>query len=293
MTAGHASIEAGAALRTGSTSTPGPAGTPGPAHRCAIEAAATAGATVTAGDTGRTRAAVTPGAAGAAEATEKATRTPGPAGTAICADRDGSATGAANPAIAEQPGPSTGPACLAGRADSTRAAAAEQEPTGAAPPTDRAGATGATDSAGTDQAGRPARATRLPGRAGPAVAAVAEQNPAGPAGGAAARCSTDPVPDQRALKQCLGGRVDCTQDVLSDRLQRRRVRRFCQGIRCVGRPQRSHQLVVEQRRLRAQRLILAAKPAEQLRDRERHFICGSCRDPSRHARGRLIGRPHR
>ena len=113
----------------------------------------------------------------------------------------------------------------------------------------------------------PAGTTIVPGRTRSAVAAIAHQNPAGLAGLAASRRRAGAVTDERAPQYELGRRVEQTQRVLLEGLQRRRISRLRGGVRTPSPGQLLDELGMEPRRLRTERLVLLGVAGKQRRDR--------------------------
>ncbi|VBA32001.1 hypothetical protein LAUMK35_05155 [Mycobacterium pseudokansasii] len=128
-------------------------------------------------------------------------------------------------------------------------------------------------------------------RARPAVAAIAPQPSTGPTGLPSARRPVGARPKQRASGELLDRRIDGVlhpRGRRRGRLQRRRAGGLSGRIQEPTAIQRLHELVMKQRRLRAQRLKLLGVTTKQLRDRRRHFIL-SRRNRRRRARRRHTG----
>ncbi|VAZ92707.1 hypothetical protein LAUMK35_02068 [Mycobacterium pseudokansasii] len=185
---------------------------------------------------------------------------------------------AAGPAGAPQPGiaaDATEPAIAAsgrgGPAVAACAAVAIKQPAGPAATTGLAGPAGPARAAVADQPGVASGATGLAGPAGRTVAAVAVEQTTSPAG--LAGCgSVGAVADQRPSEQCLGRRVDQVQRALLQGLQRRSIGGFGAGVQPRTSAQGTHELVVERRRLGAQRLIGSGVPGKQRRNGRRDLI---------------------
>ena len=156
------------------------------------------------------------------------------------------------------------------------AAVAEQEATVAAvTPGGDSQVTGSAVAAIAEQPGGAAGPTGLADPAGPTVAAIAEQDPAGPAG--LPRGPVGAIADQRAPEHLLCGRVQ-----RANRLRQwRHVCGLGAGILRRGARDELHKLLMERRRLRAERLKGLRVRAEQPCDCRRHLIGARRQHPDR------------
>ena len=249
--------------------------------------------------------------AGRAGTTARRDRGPGPAGPARTAcparvepQRPVGATGTASP-TGTAGGRSGGRAITAqpaGPAEATQKATATAVPTGttgtARPRASRPAR--ATLAAITEQPGIAAPPTGLSRRPRPTVTTVTDQQTTRPTGLPGPRRTIGAITDQRTVEQRLGGRINHTQNVLTQRLrrspgrpQRRGVGRLGSRVHQPTRAQRLHELLLERRHPRTQRLILLPVGAKHRRDRRRHLVSGRGHHRRRRRCGREIGRPNR
>lgn len=218
----------------------------------------------------------TTGAAGPTVTADGCESGPGTAGTA------GTSGTAQEPAGAASTAASSGPPVSAGATDPADTTVAEQK-SRAADSTMGAWAAGPTSATTAKQAGRPSSPAGLTERhARPTFAAITNQDAAGPT--RLAWRTVSPITNQRPPKQHIGGRIDRTQNVLLQGLQRRHVRGLGGGIQAATRIQRTHELVVKQCRPRTQCLKLSTEIAENHCDRRRDLISGRDRNLCRRAR---------
>ncbi len=211
-----------------------------------------------------------PDAAGGSRGAEQGQRAPaqptGPGGDRSKSDP----AGAAGPAVAQQPA-----AHAAGSAG---------------PASDTAGA---ADSTVTDQPGTAAGPSPLTHRTRPARTAVAPQNPAGPTGLPGAGHCVNPVADQWTPQQEVRGRIDRTEDVFSEGLQRVDIGRLRGRICPAGGTQSLHKLLMKRRRLRAERLVFLGVAGKQRGNRRRYFVSSSSHQRAGRRQCGQVRGPHR